>query len=631
MQPNNLQSFLRKNDTEAATNPMPAPEQGNWMTGLLPTAGSILGGIGGALIPVLGQTGVGEVAGATAGSAAGKALEGMLTGKQANIGDLGGAALEGGIGQLTGMGIGKVAGGVLGKLGTVGEKGAAEAAAAKAANEASQAAIDKATAYKNNYGSISGRLQQDLKLGENAKLIDQLGFDSTDPTHMKTVSDAGFDLNRVYDTALQGAKPVAMGDFGNTVFNDMQKRGITDLGATPLGKAISEAGVPLNQKGLELPAVQVRKLQQAIGTQIGNTKRVINNAELLGQTNTEAESNLKTLQDVYKGLGEKIKTPEVNKFISGAKVSDEGRQGLIEKYGEKLGNHTADLIDNAQSADQLLDPMRKFTQMSHASDMALNDVNNAVGTARSVARTKADNPMLDTPEGPDVLGQMMNHASSLATGGPAGKIGVLASLGKVGAPVLKQLSSMGASIAKAGGAASIPKVGAQVVSHGGEYVNSPTGATGADMQQQQPATAMGGAQPGGDQMNAVNLASKLMEIMSVNPNQTAHIAPILAQLMPQVQKTNVADEAMQQYQGTLGAAGGPQGPLGGALSQLGGMLTGGPAAQVDPQRQAAAAALANATGMTIEQAMAALPGMQANQAGAQQGFGLGGSILGALQ
>ena len=56
-------------------------QSGNFLTHLIPTATSILGGIGGALIPGLGETGVSEIAGYGGGQAVGQGLENVLEGK----------------------------------------------------------------------------------------------------------------------------------------------------------------------------------------------------------------------------------------------------------------------------------------------------------------------------------------------------------------------------------------------------------------------------------------------------------------------------------------------------------------------------------------------------------------------
>ena len=74
----------------------PAPDTGNWFTKLIPTLGSIgggiLGGIGGSFIAPVAGSFAGGIAGASAGDALGKSIENALEGKDTSMQDLGGAA-----------------------------------------------------------------------------------------------------------------------------------------------------------------------------------------------------------------------------------------------------------------------------------------------------------------------------------------------------------------------------------------------------------------------------------------------------------------------------------------------------------------------------------------------------------
>lgn len=88
----------------------------NTIAGALPTVGGILGGVGGALIPGLGETGIGEVGGAAVGQTAGRALENLLTGQNVTSG-LPEEAVGGAIGGGIGLGVGKVVGGLFSGLG----------------------------------------------------------------------------------------------------------------------------------------------------------------------------------------------------------------------------------------------------------------------------------------------------------------------------------------------------------------------------------------------------------------------------------------------------------------------------------------------------------------------------------
>lgn len=130
--------------------------------------------------------------------------------------------------------------------------------------------------------------------------------------------------------------------------------------------------------------------------------------------------------------------------------------------------------------------------------------------------------------------------------------------------------------------------------------------------------------PGGAPTGA-DILSKFAAMAEADPFQAGAYTPTAQALSPQVTAAHAAQQALGQYQNTLQAAGGPQGPIGGLLAQLGGLLTGGPASQVGPQQQALLALLARAglPGMQV-------PGLMANQAGAQAGMAPVQSALGAI-
>jgi hypothetical protein len=662
-------------------NPSSIPNQPNAFERMLPdiggTAGSLIGGIiggaggvaGGAAIPGADLTGVPEVAGgiggakigstvgAGIGGGAGKAAEDLLTHHLniSSIPGIAGSALENAIGNVVGLGLNKVGGAVMGGakslLGKAAEGRATQAgeqAARQETADASKAATDRAAAFKNNYGSLSSRLQQDLKLGSNAKIVDQMGFDSANPADMKKVSGAGLDLNGIYDAALKNAKPVDMSDFGTKVYGDMQKNGITDLGTTPLGKAISEAQIPLNEKNLQLPATQVRQLQQAVGTQIGNTRKLINNAELQGVSNTEAEAQLKNLQDTYKDLGARIKTPEVDAAIAGSTISDADRAALVSKYGDKLGNNVADTINSAKSADDLLKPMQQFTQMSHASDMALNDIENAPATARGVARAQAANPSPEKPtadKGSNVIdalalgGAPFTHGASLlgllphavkAAGSPGVQDAALSALNKVTGS--KTAGDVVSGLTRAGGIAGANLLNEQPSPAASAIPGSPAAATAPAASG---ASVLGQAyqQELADQGNLMDLAGRVPANYGGAglAGAATGLGGVVAGLAPQVQKQNLAGEALSGVMPAYEQAGGAQGTLGGLLSQATSMIPGSPANTYQREQATAAATLASLLGISPVEAQGLLPRLTQNPGTAATPMGQTGSVLDSLR
>lgn len=135
----------------------PAQPKSNWLADTLPTVGSVVGGIGGALIPVLGETGIGEIGGAAAGGAAGEGLKELIEGKPLSAKDIATQGVVGGVGGAVGKGVGYVGGKVLSKVGNAITNGVGDAAA-QSINKATPAAWLKAT---EQHGVDLNQLTQD--------------------------------------------------------------------------------------------------------------------------------------------------------------------------------------------------------------------------------------------------------------------------------------------------------------------------------------------------------------------------------------------------------------------------------------------------------------------------------------
>lgn len=623
------QAALDANSGTAGAAPPSAPAaHGNLLERLLPTAGGILGAIAGApLDPFTGGLASVGLAGALSG--AGKAGENALTGQKVFQGNDLTSGLEGAAGQ----GLAKGAGALLGKSGSL-LSGIAKDNAAKIADTATtradtQAGIDTATAYKNNYGSIAPRLQADLKLGTNGKFVDDMGGTGSDPASMQDVSKGGLELNNVYNDALENAPDVNMQDFGNQIYKTMQENGTTDLSTTPLGKALQDYGLGPNETLPEsMPATEVRKLQQSVGTQIGNTQKLINNAELQGTANTEAEGQLQTLNNVYKDLGTKLKTPEVNDAIANTNIDDTQRVALQGQYGDTHGNYIADTINNAKSADDLLKPMQSYNQMNSASNMALNDINNAPGTPRALARTKAE------ITGPAPAGNLLSAdnvvgAGSLFEGLAKGHPLALAAPLALKAVENPAVQAGAGSILSKIGAGSLPAVAGQVIGNSPNDVAGPAG-TGSAVSLNQNPSMNNQDSPLYQTLNQDLTMGKEAEIdpyLAGNYSTGISQLPSLIQAVQKVQQAQAAEQALTQ---NFNQAGGAQGPLGGILSRLGSTFTGGEAASYPAQAQAEAQAIAQATGMPAQEVAGALPGITQDQSAAQASLGNIQSLIQAL-
>lgn len=625
---------------------------GNWFTHLLPTAGGILGGIVGgaadvaslgALAPV-----INPITGAAVGGALGQAGENAADHQKVLQGNDLTSGLENGAGELAGLGVGKVLGKVAGDgiegsgiAGALGKRATGITNAATTATDsanADKAALDEAAATKNNFAAVSPKMQSgnQLALGSNQKLLDSLGYDSTDPYQMQKASLAGNDpndpntlsLNSVYDQALQKAKPVDMSDFSNQVYKTMQNTGTTDLSTSPLGKALTDFNTRTNgaygtDTGVELPdnmsASDVRKLQQSVGKEMGHQQTIVNNAENMGQTNPQAESAQQTLSDLYDQLGSKIKTPEVDATIADRTVTPEERQALIGKFGQTHGNDVADTIDQAKGANDLLKPMKSYTQMGKASDMAIDGIENQTATPAAMARAKAGaagGSVEPAQQSPSLL-----HVASDAHNAN-GLVGTALAVGKHAANsptllnTLSRMSALTGKIAPAAGvtAATAAGMGAAPVAATGQQ----GGTMGAAMQPQQNPL---------DQLYQT-LLQNYQASGGITPND-ASIAGTLQTLAPQVQKQNLVAGELSAIPGQFANAGGAQG-TGGILSRISGLIPGTAANTYQNDQTGAAQALASQLGISPQAAMGLLPQLMNNQGTAGQNQGVLSQLTGQL-
>lgn len=620
----------------------PKKQSGNWLTHLLPTIGSVaIPALGALLAPETGGLSLVAAAGLSGlGAAGGKAAENAVEGK--GVGD---DVLTSGVEGAAGGAVGGVAGKVLGKgaelLANRAGKITTDAAEAAAQKTAQNSDLATANAIRNNYGSISEKLQSDshLALGSNQKMLKELGYDHTDPYQMAKAAEAGYhptdlSLNGIYDEALQGAKPIQTSEinplFGastNTTLPGLSKQEMAMLGkagitpevaakgtvtgagapvntasglgsvdpVSPMGKVLSDfsertKGIYGKGEGLSLPesvpATDIRKLQQAVGKEMRTQQTLINNAANNGVSNVEAESAHNALGKVYDNLGGRIKTPEVDASIASRVTSPEERAALVEKFGETHGNHVADTIDNAQGANDILGPMKNYTQMGQASDMAINDIENVTAGTRAVARTKADvngDGIADNvPPVPTAGDALTAAAGNGIHGGPTAMIAKALYQSKDNPAILKTLSRIGAlgeKLAPSAGAA-IGASNAQLQSNGDTM--------GGMMppQQTDPTLAANSTVPQGGLTR-----NDLITLALYSPSAFNSLVTPSAANQQNVATANTAEQALS----SLGPA-----PTGGIVSQLAGKF--GLGATGEYQRKASAAA---------QQVAAALPGADA--------------------
>lgn len=651
-----LHQSLADNKISVAPAAAAAPAAGGepWWSKIMPAAGGILGGIGGGLLDVasLGALAplINPITGAAVGGALGQAGENAVKGQnpfQAN--DIT-SGIENGAGQLIGGGVAKIVGGLGKGILGAGEKAAENATtqAADAAGQAAAATDQKATEL--NFGGIHPDMQKILKLGDSQDLVNSLGHDGTNPQDLLKVSEAGTALNNVYDRALQNAAPVDTADLNSKLFTttpvdsptltpaevaELKAKGINPdaiAGAqvtggspattstfdpsTPMGQALQEfskkTGVDIsNGLPANMPATQVRQLQQAVGRQIGTVQKTVNGAQLSGKYDADLMSKLQDLNESYGTLGSAIKTPEVDAAIKEATVTPADRQGLIAQYGDKLGSHIADTIDNAQSADHLLGPMQNFKRMNDAGDMALEDITQARATPRATARQQfaANGGIAPSSKTADTSGLVDTiHSAAQVVHSPTAAIIDLGRKIHASGVTPKVAQMMGNTLTRTAplipaattGISNIPNIAAETPSS--SAIPSVSGQGDPSMQ------------PGAQQNPMNTLYAQLLAQERAAPTVLGpSLAGPLASMAPGVQQNDMTAQTMSALAPTYANAGGPQGAAGGFLSKLTAMLPGTAANTYQAQQEAAAAQLAKTLGISPQAAMAMLPGLMQNQ------------------
>jgi len=147
--------------------------------------------------------------------------------------------------------------------------------------------------------------------------------------------------------------------------------------------------------------------------------------------------------------------------------------------------------------------------------------------------------------------------------------------------------------------------------------SQPTGqiTQGAGMQGTQGAQGAGGAgAPGQDALN--QLYNQLLQQEQLDRGVTSNSGALISalnQLAPQVNKQQIAANAIQQLMPAYQNAGGAQGLGGGLLSQLTGLIHGTAANVYGNQQQATAGVLGNALGISPAQAGKLTPQLMSNQ------------------
>lgn len=601
--------------------PTQQPQQGNggnWLTHLLPTAGSLGGGAGGAAIGTALLPGIGTIAGSILGAALGgggaKAVENSAEGK--NIGNgVESSAVEGGIGQA----VGGIAGKVLGKGAELlaGRAGNITKAAADAADNAAmdKAAADTAAATKNNFGGIKPGVQSSNNLAGNQELLKNWGLDHTDPQVMQDASKGGLFINDIDNAALDAGAPIK-------TTNLISSKDITT--ASPEEQqALVKAGIITPEGSLPTTVTpsQANKFAQDLNGQVRDMQSTMANAKANGRVAdyNAAKEQYSNLNGLYKNVQNLSASPGVNESIVARTISPEEKQGLVDQYGQNQADHIEQQVNDAKTHQDLVNAKLPFAQMNELSSQALQDLK-ATATPRAVAREKMDingDGIADVPQTPSVA----ETGSKILTGGggPVGIAGRALAHGANNPAILNTLSRMGALTSKI--APTAATIAATAPNMGADPLGGP-----------QQGGTIGAAMPPAQQSPLDQLYQTLLSNYQagggITPND-ASTASTLATLAPQVQKNNLVSSELSALPQSFANAGGAQG-AGGIMSHIAGLIPGTAAHTYQQQQQGAAQALAAQLGITPQAAMGLLPQLMQNQQTAGQSQGVLGQLTGQL-
>lgn len=626
-------NYVSQSQINQPQQPQEQGNGGNWFTHMLPTIGSIAAPIlGAALAPETGGLSLLAEAGLSGlGSAAGKALENASEGKSA----LDSSDLTAGAEGLVGGAVGGATGRLLGKgaelLGN--RAGALTDAAQTAAEQGAQneARIGEATATRNNFGGIKPDVQSANNLAGNQELLKSFGSDHTSPEAMQQAAQGGLFIDNLHNEALGLGKPIKTTDLLSS--HDI-------VNATPEEQqALINSGIITKEGTMpaEVTPLQANGFAQDLNSQLRDLQMTMQKAQDNGLATeyNAAKQQYNNLKNLYKNVQDIAATPEVNQAIADRIITPAEKQQLVGQFGQQEADYIEQVVNNAQSHQDLVKAKLPFAQMNTLSKSAINDLK-ASATPLSVARAKGEvapaepaadagnNTLNKLADGAGILGMLTGHPQGLILpllthGAPmAAKIAnnpaILQTLGRIGALGSKLAPSAAEAVATS------PNLAAGPVG----MMNAGTnmgGAMGA-MTTNQPAGQPQGMAP--DSMGGI--LNTYMGLGLTDPYLLGQTSPVVQSLAPQVQKNELLGTQLGGLNALYNNAGGAQG-TGGILSLLTSGIPGTAANAFEARKQAIAGELAQSMGITPQAAAGILPSLMNNGATA----GINQGILGQLQ
>jgi hypothetical protein len=615
----------------------PTQQQGNWLTRLLPTVGGVLGGIGGALIPGLGETGVSEIAGSGVGQGIGKGLENILTGNPWSQGVGSNVAQGAAFG-----GIGKLAGGVLGQTGkALGNFGTNSLESlSKEEQAAAQSLLKNQTqkAVELNYADVPEKYAKANNALTHVDYMNKAGLPGYNPYKMQELGQAGHQtIGENINAALDTQAPMSVNGWLQSA---VKKLGLepdiqVSAGMQPIKfPATGDASLALTTKsplydamklweqdpyikklGLtqqnlidgQIPLSAVNRLSSYVGKAADGYESQIAKG---GGNVSSLQTTKNDLNELKASLDKQLTSPSIDKSIENFNLSREQMDKNIQQFGTKAGGDLNDGINNAKNLAGAKAAYAKYVQMDNVSDKAITGIEGSLGKNTS-ARVKAStgeegniaNPGIALPgqkPANDLTSHVINVIKTSLTGGPVSKTaGILNLIHKTGMTpkMAEKTGSLLSKISKVAPAATVGAGG--LVSAGAQ-----TQPVGGSMQNQ----SMQQGMQGQGQNQLATLLSTLTAQEQASPiNFASSLGPVISQLAPLVQKQNVGAGIAGNLAGAYQNAGGAQGPIGGAITNLSSIIPGTAANTYQRQQQATASTLAQLLGISPQQAMQLLP------------------------
>jgi hypothetical protein len=596
-----------------------ATDSGNWFTHLLPTLGSIAAPVAGALLaPETG--GASLLAGlalASGGSAAGKAVENATEGQNITK-DLGTSAVEGGVGQLAGGVLGKAVGSIAGVAGNAAEKAGVGMIQHQFGNQ-----IDKATAQHLINNGLTDRAtavgianRVTGSDGELPKTINDVfknsdrtaNISDLEPTQIKSSDNSG-----IFNMDTAGLNPqsqkTALAN-AESILNEHMGPG--DVSSIPHLKGAGSTSLYANgslQNALPENVFAMAKKFEGLSRTAADSA--------YDRAGTTVNAQQASLSKYYRSVADELNQRAFGVGQDAIPLTDDAKSALLSNFSDlEKSNPQAyagisKQINDAQNLQDLRSIQAPWVAVSKGDRVATAMQNGSGGVSASDILNNAA----------PVIGASSGGAKGLATG-LALKAANSPAANSAGAGVMSRISSLLSNSDMqriVSGAAAVPT---QTVAH------APT-----DFTQSAGAGQSLAIPQGLDGTALMNNPSAISAILNNNSIEGQVAKMELSAMMNPFSGQHGMDQAgmdsIKSLQGTASiqaqlpalieaynAAGGAQGAAGGILHQLGGAITGGPAAQYQQRADALRHEYQASTGQNL-----VLPSLTMNQGAAQSTLG----------